>query len=218
MLHAASQPRDRTRLSQVFVGWIVSDLRRSASRTHRARRTSISRQRTEQRWRPPQTTKAPHVWRAGLLGKVVKRKIGTLLCRPGNDLLSRVLGRSTIGAGAFHGRVRNGIGCSHPAIITRSAKQCLKFWICDNARMSSVNESVQADRAISTGKLHASPRFHTLPINVVVFHDSQGRTRFEVGFPLRCLQRLSVPHIATLLCGWRHNRSTRGASIPVLSY
>jgi hypothetical protein len=42
--------------------------------------------------------------------------------RPGNDLLSRVLRRSTIGAGAFHGRVRNGIGCSHPAIITRSAK------------------------------------------------------------------------------------------------
>lgn len=42
--------------------------------------------------------------------------------RPGNDLLSRVLRRSTIGAGAFHGRVRNGIGCSHPAKITRSAK------------------------------------------------------------------------------------------------
>ena len=45
-----------------------------------------------------------------------------------------------------------------------------------------------------------------------------GRTRFEVGFPLRCFQRLSRPHIATLQCGWRHNRSTRGASIPVLSY
>jgi hypothetical protein len=43
-------------------------------------------------------------------------------CRSGNDLLSRVLRRSTIGAGAFHGRVRNGIGCSHPAIVTRSAK------------------------------------------------------------------------------------------------
>ena len=44
------------------------------------------------------------------------------LGRPGNDLLSRVLRRSTIGAGAFHGRVRNGIGCSHPAIATRSTK------------------------------------------------------------------------------------------------
>jgi hypothetical protein len=49
--------------------------------------------------------------------------IVTLLGRPGNDLLSRVLRRSTIGSGAFHGRVRNGIGCSHPDIITRSAKE-----------------------------------------------------------------------------------------------
>ena len=45
-----------------------------------------------------------------------------------------------------------------------------------------------------------------------------GNTRFQVGFPLRCLQRLSRPDIATLLCGWRHNRSTRDTSIPVLSY
>ncbi len=53
---------------------------------------------------------------------------------------------------------------------------------------------------------------------VVVFHGSSGRTGFEVGFPLRCFQRLSLPYIATLQCGWRHNRSTRGTSIPVLSY
>ena len=65
--------------------------------------------------------------------------------------------------------------------------------------MGIENESDQADRAISTGKLHALPRFHTRPINVVVFHGSQGRTRFEVGFPLRCFQRLSRPYIATLL-------------------
>ncbi len=45
--------------------------------------------------------------------------------RPGSDLLSRVLRRSTIGAGAFHGRVRNGNGCSHPAIATRSAKRMI---------------------------------------------------------------------------------------------
>lgn len=48
------------------------------------------------------------------------------LCRPGSDLLSRVLRRSTISAGAFHGRVRNGIGCSRSAITTRSAK-CMYF-------------------------------------------------------------------------------------------
>ena len=80
------------------------------------------------------------------------------------------------------------------------------------------NESDQADRAISTGKLRVSPRFHIQPINVVVYYGSQGRTRFQVGFPLRCLQRLSRPYVATLQCGWRHNRSTRGTSTPVLSY
>ena len=82
----------------------------------------------------------------------------------------------------------------------------------------SINESDQANRAISTGKLHTSLCFHTRPINVVVFHGSRGSTRFEVGFPLRCLQRLSVPYVATLHCGWRHNRSTRGTFTPVLSY
>jgi hypothetical protein len=38
--------------------------------------------------------------------------------------------------------------------------------------MSSTKND-QADRAISTGKLHASPHFHTRPINVVVYHDSR---------------------------------------------
>ena len=151
----------------------------------------------------------------------------TVLGRPGDDLLSRVLRRSTIGAGAFHGRVRDGIGCGHSANTTRPAKGSVKNsgHQTRSMRLSSYrsqmgidNESDQADRAISTGKLHALLRFHTRPINVVVFHGSQGRTRFEVGFPLRCFQRLSRPHIATLQCRWRDNRSTRGASIPVLSY
>ena len=84
--------------------------------------------------------------------------------------------------------------------------------------MSMNNENDQANRAISTGKLHTLLRFHTRPINVVVFHGSQGNTRFQVGFPLRCLQRLSIPYIATLLCPWQDNRSTRDMSIPVLSY
>ena len=40
--------------------------------------------------------------------------------------------------------------------------------------MGTSNVNDQADRAISTGKLHALPHFHTRPINVVVYHDSQG--------------------------------------------
>jgi hypothetical protein len=41
--------------------------------------------------------------------------------RPGGDLLSRALRRSTMGAGGFHGRVRDGIGCRPPAKATRSS-------------------------------------------------------------------------------------------------
>ena len=80
----------------------------------------------------------------------------------------------------------------------------------------------QDARAISTGQLHASRRFHLQPIDEVVYLGpsglASGRTYLKAGFPLRCFQRLSLPHIATLLCRWHDNRSTRGASIPVLSY
>ena len=80
------------------------------------------------------------------------------------------------------------------------------------------HESDQANRAISTGRLNASPRLHPRPIDVVVFHGPQGRSRFKGGFPLRCLQRLSRPYVAMLHCRWRDNSSTRGTFIPVLSY
>ena len=78
--------------------------------------------------------------------------------------------------------------------------------------------SDEAYRAISTGQLNALPRLYLRPIDVVVFHGPQGRPGFEGGFPLRCLQRLSCPHIATLHCRWHDNRSTSGAFTPVLSY
>ena len=41
--------------------------------------------------------------------------------RPGGDLLSRGLSHSTMGAGGFHGRVRDGIGWGPPAKATRSS-------------------------------------------------------------------------------------------------
>ena len=76
----------------------------------------------------------------------------------------------------------------------------------------------QAYRAISTGQLNASPRLHLQPIDVVVFHGPQGRPGFEGGFPLRCLQRLSCPFVATQHCRWHDNWSTSGTFTPVLSY
>jgi hypothetical protein len=55
------------------------------------------------------------------------------------------------------------------------------------------NENDQAYRAISTGKLHTLLRFHTRPIDVVVFHGSQGILVFRwvsrldafSGYPVR---------------------------------
>ena len=46
---------------------------------------------------------------------------GWWIGRPGGDLLSRALRHSTMGAGEFHGRVRDGIGCRLPAMATRSS-------------------------------------------------------------------------------------------------
>ena len=66
---------------------------------------------------------------------------------------------------------------------------------------------------------------HTRPINLVVFKGPSGHmfpyngiSYLEVGFPLRCFQRLSFPNLATQLCRWRDNWTTIGSSIPVLSY
>jgi hypothetical protein len=45
---------------------------------------------------------------------------------PGGDLLSRALRRSTMGAEAFHGRVREGIGCSSLAMATGSPSRIIE--------------------------------------------------------------------------------------------
>ena len=165
------------------------------------------------------------------LGMVfVLRDCFAFLSRSGGDLLSHVLRRSTIGATALNGRVRDGIGCFARAMSTRSEKKRSAFRVtcgllskdafgsgdrfCDLA----TSGSNQAYRAISTGQLNALLRVHLRPIDVVVFHGSQGIPCFEGGFTLRCLQRLSCPFIATQHCRWHDNWSTSGTFTPVLSY
>ena len=177
------------------------------------------------------------------------------MCGSGGDRLSRALRHSTMGAGVFNGRVRDGIGFwARRSSHQTGASQC--FWdlavqgaatagssfgkhaasgaaglCCDRglrgrhplcsgcrSRTDTDHGSDQVNRAISTGRLNASPRLHPRPIDVVVFHGPQGRSRFKGGFPLRCLQRLSRPYVAMLHCRWRDNSSTRGTFIPVLSY
>ena len=49
-------------------------------------------------------------------------------------------------------------------------------WAAFAVRLSL--EGVEVDRAIRTGKLHALPRFHIRPIDVVVCHGSDSETWF----------------------------------------
>ena len=60
-------------------------------------------------------------------GNIVLRALldWPVLCRFGGDLLSHVLRRSTIGAVALNGRVRDGIGCFAHAVTTKPAKHGL---------------------------------------------------------------------------------------------
>lgn len=56
--------------------------------------------------------KSRQLWRLDIGSRrFCLRRYSAAFGRPGSDLLSRVLRQSTIGAGAFHGRVRNGNGC-----------------------------------------------------------------------------------------------------------
>ena len=85
-----------------------------------------------------------------------------------------------MGPGGLNFRVRNGIGWGTPGIATRSTGRMRRHgWFVLRkvvrgifAAHGSEGESDQADRAISTGQLHGSPRFHIRPIDVVVFHGS----------------------------------------------
>ena len=74
---------------------------------------------TSYRAAPPRDWPEGNVLRSG--GFIVQREVS--LFRFGGDLLSHVLRRSTIGATALNGRVREGIGCFARAIATKPKKR-----------------------------------------------------------------------------------------------
>ena len=76
----------------------------------------------------------------------------------------------------------------------------------------------QAKGLISSGQLNVLLRLHIHPITSWSTRSLTGRSNLGSGFTLRCIQRLSMLHLATERYGWRHNSYTRGGSIPVLSY
>ena len=77
------------------------------------------------------------------------------------------------------------------------------------------------DLLVSVSSTHCcayTPDLSTLSSSRSLTVFLHGISYLEVGFTLRCFQRLSTPHFATRHCRWRDNRYTIGAFIPVLSY
>ena len=133
---------------------------------------------------------------------------------------------STIGAGGLNCRVRNGNGCNTSAIATGRVQR------------SQLHTGKPAQKAPwqRQEKIVVKPHGQLVPVSSThccAFTPGlstssstrglqgpcgPGMPYLGVGFPLICFQRLSRPHIATRQCGWRHNRNTSGAFLPVLSY
>ena len=113
-------------------------------------------------------------------------------------------------------------------IFTKSSSTTLRFVSLDLLRKSSPEPAIifadksarcfsvhsifsplfskSSPRPISNSQLHVLPHFHLCPIYLVVFKGSyfllEGISHLEGGFTLRCLQRLSLPDLATLPCRW----------------
>ena len=146
----------------------------------------------------------------------VRDGIGCLAPRYGHQAGPRTTARR---GGRSGGHVRRRKKCLDEAAsgscrCTRAASGGTRF------RRGAFGEAPgsSANRAISTGQLE-----RVAPLSPPAYRRGglprlSARPGFEGGFPLRCVQRLSRPHLATRRCGWRHNRYTRGASLPVLSY
>ena len=140
------------------------------------------------------------------------------MIRAGGDLLSRwthyhrprvLIGRVRDGNGSFHPGVAAGKllsrfrGVSLPVFINGGVRvACVP--VPGVPRVGGGRGGAAKRSAVSTGRLSGSPRLHPRPIDPVVSREPSpcGR-RPDLGgsFALICLQRLSVPHVATRRCG-----------------
>ena len=158
---------------------------------------------------------------------------------PGDDLLSLEIQPTIIGAEAFHCPVRNGKEWDRHAMVTRLKRGGKVKHSSFRAAMQSLSNSLEVFSELFCSRLHGYRiKLHEQLVLVSSTPHSactsnlstswsrttlQGglasrKTYLQAGFPLRCFQRLSFPHIATRRCHWRDNRYTRGESTPVLSY
>src|SRR6476646_7040010 len=98
---------------------------------------------------------------------------------------------------------------------------------CDATRCSAgltYLGSSQAARAIRTAALGVNRLTSTGGLSTgwssPALQEAHGLGSVHLGacFPLRCIQRLSQPIIATRRCPWQDSRDTSGSSDSVLSY
>ena len=104
---------------------------------------------------------------------------------------------------------------AHPDFL-HPAKTSFQFSLW--SQLNSLDQVL--DRLVSSSSIRCRTSTDDLspgsPPGVLLL--SNGTLLLEVGFTLRCLQRLSRPHFASLLCRWHDNSCTSDASTPVLSY
>src|SRR3954451_3095341 len=98
---------------------------------------------------------AAPVSRSGVLDSNIERGRFLVLGRPGSDLLSQGLSHSTIGAEAFNGRVRDGIGLRRFAKTTRPAKDKKRSKQIFIWRLAPLIHSGQGLAALWTLKMRA---------------------------------------------------------------
>ena len=153
--------------------------------------------------------------------------------------------RTIIGAEAFHFPVRDGKEWDHLAMVIRHDFSPAST---EAGQFEESGESEIAPHGLSRSTLTREPHApqrqnyrvkpHEQLVLVSLTHycastpslstswsrttlqgaQGPGKTHLETSFPLRCFQRLSLPHLATRQCHWHDNRYTSGASTPVLSY
>ena len=140
---------------------------------------------------------------------------------------------STIGVLGLNFCVRNGNRWNPQAIATAKGELCYRAPRALTTAYEPLNEifhhffswsldrlNQAIDRLVSSSYTHCCASTDDLSPGSLpgVSRIAAWNLILEVGFTLRCLQRLSHPHFASLLCRWHDNSCTSGASIPVLSY
>ena len=146
--------------------------------------------------------------------------------------------RTIIGAESFHGPVRDGKGWFQFAMVIRHnlSVGCHRQPTQSGASKNFSLDHVFWQRLITCQGYRDKPHEQLVLVSLTHYcastsslstswsrttlqgASSSGKSYLEASFPLRCFQRLSLPHLATRQCHWRDNRYTRGSSTPVLSY